>query len=387
MNYFLYGKEILKKLIENGFEAYFVGGVVRDKILELPIHDIDITTSALPSDIQRIFDKTNLDGIKYNSITIILNEYKYEVTTFRKDIEYTNHRHPVVGVAKTLEEDLVRRDFTINALAMDINENIIDKFNGLEDLNNKVIRAIGDANKRFDEDSLRILRCFYFVSKLGFDIDKKTLDGINLNANLIINLSNQRLMQEIYKIIRNKHSLKAFKAISDSNVINYIKGLEKGIKHIVTNNLIIDDIILFYALCFRLNDSIPVDYNFTKDNYTKIKKIIELSLVTEDGNFNKLILYSYGLEICKYANKVNYLLHFSNNIEDVITHNYNNLPIKKTCDLAFKGQDIIMMTNNMNAKWIGNIIERIKYEILINDLENDYNVIKNFVIDNGLLNE
>ena len=177
MNYFDTAIKILKKIESLGYDAYIVGGVVRDYLLNLEVYDIDLTTNMPLSEINKNF-QTIENGKEYLSITIVESGFKYEITHFRTDLEYINHRHPKTKEVNTLKEDIIRRDYTINAIAIDSNNNVIDYVNGKQDLNNGIIRLIGDYSKRYDEDCLRILRGLYLASKLGFEIEDNTLKSI-----------------------------------------------------------------------------------------------------------------------------------------------------------------------------------------------------------------
>ena len=179
MKYINIGKEVLKTLKENGYEAYFVGGFVRDRLLGLYSDDIDITTNALPDEVETCFKNVKQTGKKYGTVTVLIDSFKYEVTTFRFDGEYADGRRPdKVEFSKKLEDDLERRDFTINALVMDEDEVVRDLHDGKFDIENKIIRTINDPGKRFKEDALRMMRAIRFVSKLGFDIEDETLKAI-----------------------------------------------------------------------------------------------------------------------------------------------------------------------------------------------------------------
>ena len=147
-----------------------------------------------------MFDNVNNDGISYYSLKVNEDNHIFEITTFRHELSYDDYRHPIVEIAKTLDDDLKRRDFTINALAMDKDDNIIDKFNGLNDLNNKIIRVIGDGNVRFKEDALRILRACYFKAKTGFEIEQKTMTSMINNAQFLTELSNESIKRELTKL-------------------------------------------------------------------------------------------------------------------------------------------------------------------------------------------
>ena len=202
-------KNIIQTLNKAGYEAYVVGGAVRDFALHQNPHDWDIATNALPEQVKALFSKTIDTGLKHGTVTAMLNNVGYEITTYRVDGEYSDGRHPdEVQFTASLKDDLARRDFTINALAMDINGQVIDYFGGLEDLSNKKIRAVGNPDKRFAEDALRMMRAIRFSSKLGFDIDKETYASIIRNTEKLSNVSQERITSEMQKILESNHPQK-----------------------------------------------------------------------------------------------------------------------------------------------------------------------------------
>ncbi|MBQ6882810.1 MAG: polynucleotide adenylyltransferase, partial [Clostridia bacterium] len=171
---------IVKKLEENGYSAYLVGGSVRDELLSRAVNDFDIATNASPQAVMQVFahERVVETGIKHGTVTIVIDHHPYEVTTFRTEGDYKDCRHPeTVSFVTSLKEDLERRDFTINALAYNPETGIVDYFGGVDDLNNKIIRAVGEPQKRFQEDALRILRAVRFSAQLGFEIEKNTLSA------------------------------------------------------------------------------------------------------------------------------------------------------------------------------------------------------------------
>ncbi|MGD9963964.1 MAG: CCA tRNA nucleotidyltransferase, partial [Candidatus Izemoplasmatales bacterium] len=225
------GKKILKKLIESGYEAYFVGGFVRDMLIDRVSSDIDITTNALPEEVERLFEKTIPTGKKYGTITVIIEDLSFEVTTYRIDQEYINYRKPKnVIYSNNLKEDLKRRDFTINALAMDIHDQVIDLFSGKEDLKDKVIRAIGDPNERFNEDALRIIRALRFVSKFNFSIENETLTSMKNNILKIKHLPNERVIQELEELFLNPYQKSATLYMETVEFSSVFSEFEKSLK-------------------------------------------------------------------------------------------------------------------------------------------------------------
>lgn len=192
---------ILNQLNQNGHEAYIVGGCVRDSILGRTPQDWDITTSALPAEIKAIFPHTFDTGIKHGTVTVVLHHENYEVTTYRIDGEYTDCRHPnAVSFTKRLTEDLLRRDFTMNAIAYHPKDGFRDPFHGQTDIAAGIIRGVGAPEKRFQEDALRMLRCVRFAAQLGFSIEPETRSALCANTALIQKISVERVREELQKL-------------------------------------------------------------------------------------------------------------------------------------------------------------------------------------------
>ena len=195
-------KNIISKLEQNGHEAYAVGGCVRDCILGKTPKDWDITTSAKPEEIKSLFKKTVDTGIQHGTVTIIENHTGYEVTTYRLDGKYSDGRHPEsVEFTPDLKEDLKRRDFTINAMAYNDENGLVDEFCGQEDLKNGIIRCVGDPAKRFEEDALRMMRAVRFSARFGFDIESKTKQAIVDLAPTLDRISMERIREEFIGVI------------------------------------------------------------------------------------------------------------------------------------------------------------------------------------------
>lgn len=196
---------IINRLEEHGFEAYVVGGCVRDSIMGITPHDWDICTSALPEQIIEAFSDMKVipTGLKHGTVTVVIDGSEFEVTTYRIDGEYTDNRHPeAVEFVKDLKLDLMRRDFTINALAYNHKSGIIDYFNGVEDIHNKVIRCVGNPNDRFSEDALRIMRAIRFATRFDFEIEHETRNSLFTHQALLRNISAERINSELTKTLQ-----------------------------------------------------------------------------------------------------------------------------------------------------------------------------------------
>lgn len=213
---------VIEQLNKNGFEAYLVGGCVRDSILGRAPNDWDVTTSALPEQIKQVFYRTFDTGIKHGTVSVLIAQSIVEVTTFRIDGDYLDNRRPEsVSFTTSLKEDCERRDFTINALAYHPKKGVLDYFGGLEDLKDKKIRAVGNAAKRFEEDALRILRAIRFSAQLGFDIEDSTYKQIAEHAQLITNISTERIREELNKLLTSDNADK-FSLLYKAGILKYI---------------------------------------------------------------------------------------------------------------------------------------------------------------------
>ncbi|MBO5333996.1 MAG: HD domain-containing protein [Clostridia bacterium] len=205
-------------LKNSGFEAFLIGGSVRDFIMGLPIGDIDITTNATPPQVKEVFRDFRVieTGIKHGTVTVLIDNEPLEITTYRSESTYSDNRHPdSVTFSKTLSDDVVRRDFTMNAVAFDFSSGFCDLVNGIDDIKNQTIRCIGDAETRFREDALRILRALRFSSVLGFTIEENTKTAIHKCKDLLNNISAERIREEFIKLICGKNAFNVLQEYSD----------------------------------------------------------------------------------------------------------------------------------------------------------------------------
>ena len=213
---------IINTLMEYGYEAYAVGGCVRDTLLGRNPGDWDITTSAKPEEVKKLFRRTIDTGIEHGTVTIMLDKTGYEVTTYRVDGEYEDNRHPKsVAFTSDLIEDLKRRDFTINAMAYNEKDGIVDAFFGLQDLEKQTIRSVGKAEDRFDEDALRMMRAVRFAAQLGFVIEDKTKNAIRDKVSLLKNISAERIRVELVKLITSDHP-EQLKVASELGILDIV---------------------------------------------------------------------------------------------------------------------------------------------------------------------
>ena len=264
--------KVLNKIIENGFEAYIVGGYPRDIYLARKSSDVDICTNATPKDIKNIFNNVILPTHEYGSVTVIYKKIRFEITTYRKDLKYINNRVPSkVKYTDDLFEDLRRRDFTVNTLCMNERGEILDVLNIKEDFDNKVIRTVGDAKNKISEDSLRILRAVRFSTILNFDLDKDLKKAIKKYGYLLKKLSYFRKKEELDRIFASQNKKKGIDLINELDLSKYLE-------------LDFTDVILTPST-INIWAQLNVDdiYSFTNNEKEVIKKIKEIK-DTELGN-------------------------------------------------------------------------------------------------------
>ena len=219
----LHAREIIHRLRESGHEAYFVGGCVRDFILNQTSSDYDIVTSARPEEVMKLFPRTVAIGAKFGVVAVIIDNHPFEVATFRSDDVYEDGRHPSRIHYSTAREDVFRRDFTINGLLMDPDTGaIIDYVNGRLDIDNKIVRTIGDPEKRFREDYLRLLRAVRFAANLHFDLEPATQDAVKREASNIRHISVERIREELNKILTRGGARRGFELMMQTDILQNI---------------------------------------------------------------------------------------------------------------------------------------------------------------------
>ncbi len=347
---------ILNIINENDFEAFVVGGCVRDYLMGIQPKDYDITTSAKPENIKNIFNKTVDTGIKHGTVTVVLNKENYEVTTYRIDGEYENNRKPKdVIFTEDIVKDLERRDFTINAIAYNETKGFIDPFLGKEDIKSKLIRGVGIAQIRFQEDALRMFRALRFSVQLGFNIEENTYNAILLENKLVKSLSVERVREEFTKILIGEY-LENFKLILDTKLLYYYK--EDFHIYLLNNlhdllNLLEkskkDYIIRYSILLIRMGeDEVKALLKFFKFDNSSIKKIYEIIKCFKEVNYDSDDVYIRNL-LSKYSFEIlNYVVYiketcFNENYTDIkkyiIETKKNKYPLSIK-DLKINGNDL-----------------------------------------------
>ena len=308
-------KKILETLENEGYQAYLVGGYVRDYLLGVTSFDVDIATDALPKDIHRIFNSSKNN---YGSVNIKVDKLNVDITTFRKDLNYVNRRPSKVVYINNLKEDLERRDFTINAICMNKNGKIIDLLNGCKDLDRRTIKMIGSIDVKLKEDPLRIMRAIRFACILDFKIEDELYEKIKEYSYLVGDLSKERIKNELDKILISKNYKYGLELMKDTKISEVLEINYDDINYV-------DDLLGMWAQVKVLN--IPFT-NVEKGNIIKITEVLDF------GKIDNEILYKYGLYISRVAGKIL-------NIKTTkISKMYNKLPIKSREDIDITSKEI-----------------------------------------------
>ncbi len=355
-------KNILQKLEDNGFTAYVVGGFVRDYLLGIETYDVDIATSAEPKDVRSIFDLSNANDDNYGSIYIKDKLYNYDITTYRKELKYVNRRPVEYTYLDTVDKDIERRDFTINSLYMDKSGTVFDKVGGKQDLEDKIIRMIGNINDKMIEDPLRMLRAVRFAATLDFVLESTLKNYIKQNTQMLRTLSYTRKKEELDKIFSSQNRLKG---------INLLKNLkmDKDLDLEIPDDVV--DSINPLGIWAQLK--VSGDYSFTKeetDIIDKIKSIISYGII------DNVVLYEYGLYPSIIASDILGLNR--KYISDI----YKNMPIYSVKDIKINGDEIINILGIEPGSIIKDIILDIELNILNGTLENDFSKIKEYILKN-----
>ena len=354
--------KLINKITDAGFDAYIVGGFVRDYLLGIESNDVDVNTNATPKDLLSIFKDSISPQEDYGSVTVIYNNIRFEITTFRKETGYLDHRRPEkIEYINDLYEDIVRRDFTINSLCMDKDGNIIDLLNVRDDIDKKIVKAIGNPIDRFREDSLRILRAVRFSVTLEFELDKELIKAIKECSYLLKDLSYYRKKDELDKIFTCKNSLNGIKLLIDLGLDKVLE-LDNLDKVKCTNSLI--------GVWAVLN--VWDRYPFTNNEKALMK---DINTVMERNNLDPMTLYKYGLYVNSVAGEMKDL--------DIkkITESYDNLIIHKRKDLDITSDDIIKCINKKPGPFINEIYNDIENEVLYRRLNNNKEDIIKYIKD------
>lgn len=382
---------ILAKLKESGYEAYAVGGAVRDAVIGRERGDYDITTSALPEQTKAVFDGYRIieTGIKHGTVTLLLDGEPYEITTYRVDGDYKDNRHPEsVTFTSMLNEDLMRRDFTVNAMAYNPSTGLCDPFGGAEDVALGLIRAVGDPYKRFDEDALRILRALRFASVLGFGIEKRTAEAVRERAHLLLSISKERIYTELKKLIMGKNAVEIL-----TEYVEVIAPSLSGLKvEMLPKKELFDkaEMNTRFSSLFLLNSDSPLAHAECAFNDLKTDKLTRSHVCDALSVYDKvsfaderaalLHLADYGEDATLGALKLGVLTgKFCEREEKIYARALASGKPYTVSALAIKGGDVARL--GFKGERIGEALNTLVYAVINGEVENEKEKMLRYLTD------
>lgn len=382
---------IVEKLHHHRFQAYFVGGSVRDILMNRPIGDIDIATDAKPEEVERLFKKTVNVGKEHGTIIVLHNGEPYEVTTFRTEEGYKDFRRPEnVSFIRSLKEDLKRRDLTINSMAMSIDGSIIDYFGGRIDIEKKRIHTVGDPAERFHEDALRMLRALRFASQLGFHLSEETLEAIKRENSLLSHISVERKTAEIEKLLFGASCGQAVSLIFSSGLSAALPGFETRSQNQQEAMarfpfyLLKEKAELWAAILCLFDVHPEASQPFLRQWKLSAKLFNQAAAIHKNvaNRWDRFQLYKTGIDTVLSAERISMLL-----TEGQIDHSqllhlsevYDRLPIKSAKDLAVDGNELMHYRQKKPGKWIAEELEKIEMAVIEDGLENGKEAIKEWL--------
>ena len=387
---FVKAMPVLRTLEDAGFEAYFVGGSVRDVLLHRHVHDVDITTSAYPEEVKELFDKSIDTGIKHGTVTVLYGGESYEITTFRTESGYQDFRRPDhVTFVQNLDKDLKRRDFTINALAMDMHGDIVDLFNGIEDLKNHIIRAVGNPEKRFHEDALRMMRAVRFMSQLEFKLEEKTEQAIKDNHELLKKISVERIREEFVKMGLGPFSRQAFQIFLDTQLSEDVpdfagkKNLLQVYPQLKFSPTVETSLWAVIIILLKVpNENIGKfmrDWKNSNAMTEKVEQIIKMFDLIADHVPTDYELFEAGEDIIINTIDVADILGQPVSSEALVDR-YLALPIKTPSELAVDGRFLIKRGMRPGAQ-LGRTLNQILKKVVACEIENSEEAIEQYLDD------
>jgi tRNA nucleotidyltransferase (CCA-adding enzyme) len=390
---FLAAVPVLERIETAGFEAYFVGGSVRDFLLNKVINDVDIATSATPVEVKQIFSKTVDIGIEHGTVLVLYQNQGYEITTFRSEAEYEDFRRPKeVAFIRSLTEDLQRRDFTMNAIAMDKEGNLIDPFQGQLAIMNQIIQTVGKAEDRFQEDALRMMRAVRFVSQLSFKIEEETLNALIKLVYLLEHIAVERKQTEFDKLLSGVNRRQALELILQTNIYSYLPGLsnqEDSIRLVLAyevERLSTREMWVLLIFCLKVEKKEIEE--FLRGWRIPLKEIREIQLILHylykrlETSWTTYDLYTATKDIF-VSSEILYLVISGIEGNDTIQHFiqlYEDLPIKERSEMDLTGNDLMNWFDKSGGPWVKELLHKAEQAILDGRVMNNKKSIKEWLI-------
>lgn len=394
---FLKAIPVLKELESHGYEAYFVGGCVRDSLLNKGISDIDIATSAFPEEVQSIFPKHFDVGLEHGTVVVLFHGESYEITTFRTESTYSDYRRPdQVSFVRDLVEDTKRRDFTINAMALDARGVLFDYHDGLQDLEDQKIRAVGQAHDRFQEDALRMMRAIRFASQLGFELESQTYKAIQVLSKNLAYISIERIRIEFEKTMLGRHFNRCLPLIKESHLLDHFP-LYNGQRYCLGMDVLANEIsdlkdysiVQAWAFLLRgmeLSESsdrqnLLKKWTLSNQRINQIQEYYQLIVNLENGAIQPIDLYSFSGQSIELLE--DYLIaKEQKSLAASIRDHFDSLAIHDRKELALNGSDIMQILDmHHGGPLIGQILDYLETQVIKNNLRNDRLILEKAVQD------
>ena len=388
---FLEALPVMQQLVDAGYEAYFVGGSVRDMLLHKPISDVDIATSATPQEVKEIFSHTVDVGIEHGTVMVIHHKEGYEVTTFRTEEGYEDFRHPdKVTFVRSLEEDLKRRDFTINALAIGIDDQLMDFFDGIGDLERQCLRCVGDAKERFNEDALRMFRAVRFVGQLGFQIEENTKNAISLLKMNLSKVAVERMKVEFEKMIQSSYRKDALKLFVETGLYQacpLFDGKDEILLKLAEFPLkemsVLQAWILFIDELNLSDKEVTHLLKSWKSSNEQIRDVLvgyKTYRARKEEEWNFFLAYDCPYEVACEVEQLLIAQNKSTSMEG-LEATYQSLPIRSMNDIQLNGHDIIRILKlEKKGPIIGQVLKTVEKMILEQSISNDAEVLETYVL-------
>ena len=381
---------VLEKIKEAGFEAYFVGGSVRDALLNRPIHDVDIASSAYPEEIKTIFPRTVDVGIEHGTVLVLEGQGEYEITTFRTEDVYVDYRRPSqVSFVRSLEEDLKRRDFTINALALNQEGEIVDLFNGLADMKNRTLRAVGVAAERFNEDALRIMRGFRFQAGLDFDLEELTFQAMADCASLLEKISVERIFIEFDKLLMAPFWRKGLERLIKAAAYDFLPDMKHSAEALQELLDRLEEDFQFSSseqawaallLALKVKDvrKFLKHWKTSNEFQKRVNQLVAVYEIRQERSLSKRDCYQYDLDLILQAESLRQAAGLPVEFE-AIEATHASLTIHDKHEIVVTGSHLIRDYGFKPGPELGQILTKIEWAIVDGELANSKEEIMNFM--------
>ncbi|MFC4410942.1 CCA tRNA nucleotidyltransferase [Chungangia koreensis] len=383
-------QSIQDELERHGYEAVIVGGAVRDLLLGRDPGDVDVATEAEPQIVKQIFQKTADVGIEHGTVMVLHPDHPVEVTTYRTESSYSDHRRPdEVHFVKSLKEDLKRRDFTMNALAINSDGHVMDYFSGKEDIHHQIIRCVGNPEERFSEDALRMLRAVRFAAQLNFDIENETLRAIRKLAQSITFIAVERIKVELDKIFLSKYPEIGMRLLKETSLTLHFPVLNsdrvnENLQHWRHFNALGNSaygwaFVNLISGCKRTEDLVR-GYKLSNAEKRTIQAIANAVQIRQQSFWSPMNYYHFSKETIRAAEFFTSILNPSiqRMPDEILLEGYRNLPIQSRSEIVVNGNDLIGWSGQRGGPWVKQWLNRLEESIVLKEVQNDREEIRDW---------